>query len=309
MIVITEFMDDAAVNSLRAEFETTYDPSLADTPEKIPNLLKNARALIVRNRTQVTKELLDAAPHLSCVGRLGVGLDNIDQLACGERKVTVYPASGANDLSVAEYVITSAMMLLRCAYLSADKMLAGEWPRQECSGREISGKTLGLVGFGAIAQNTAVLAGSIGMNIMAFDPFLKIDHPAWARVENRELDEVLAMGDVVSLHTPLTPDTRHLINQERLALMKADAILINAARGGVVDEKALAAALSSGRIGGAALDVFESEPLSKEEALPFAAMDNVLLTPHIAGVTVESNQRVSALIAEKVTHHLNLQEI
>jgi len=304
MILITEFMDEPAVDALRKDFDTVYDPSLADNQEKIPTMLKDVRALIVRNRTQVTAELIKVAPHLMCVGRLGVGLDNIDQEACAEHNVTIYPATGANNLSVSEYVITSAMLLLRNAYLSGNKMLAGDWPRQACSGREIFGKTLGLVGFGAIAQQTAKLARAIGMKIVAFDPFLTADHPAWTHSKKSELDELLAICDVVSLHTPLTPQTRHLINSDRLALMKPDAILINAARGGVVDERALATALSNGRLGGAALDVFETEPLTSEAGMPFAAMNNVLLTPHIAGVTVESNQRVSALISEKILQHM-----
>lgn len=304
MIVISEFMDEAAVARLRYKFDTHYDPALADNQEKIPSLLKNTRALIVRNRTKVTKEMLTAAPKLECVGRLGVGLDNIDQEACAARGVAVYPARGANDLGVAEYVITSAMILLRKAYLSGDRMLAGEWPRQDCSGREIFGKTLGLVGYGSIAQRTAGLAQAIGMKVIAYDPFLAADHPAWKSVFRMELTELMRASDVVSLHTPLTPQTRHLVDADLLLLMKADAILINAARGGVVDELALASALDKGKLGGAALDVFETEPLSQQAAKPFAGMRNVLLTPHIGGVDVEANQRVSALIAEKVTQHL-----
>ena len=304
MIVISEFMDEAAVARLRNKFDTHYDPALADNQEKIPSLLENTRALIVRNRTKVTKEMLTAAPKLECVGRLGVGLDNIDQEACAARGVAVYPARGANDLGVAEYVITSAMILLRKAYLSGDRMLAGEWPRQDCSGREIFGKTLGLVGYGSIAQRTAGLAQAIGMKVIAYDPFLAADHPAWKSVFRMELTELMRASDVVSLHTPLTPQTRHLVDADLLLLMKADAILINAARGGVVDELALASALDKGKLGGAALDVFETEPLSQQAAKPFAGMRNVLLTPHIGGVDVEANQRESALIAEKVTQHL-----
>ncbi|MCP4182757.1 MAG: hydroxyacid dehydrogenase [Hyphomicrobiales bacterium] len=305
MILITEFMDEKAVEDLRAKFEVNYDPSLADCQEKIPTLLKDTRALIVRNRTQVTQQLLEAAPHLVCVGRLGVGLDNIDQEACTSRDVNVYPATGANNLSVSEYVITSAMMLLRNAYLSRDQMDQGAWPRADCAGREISGKTLGLVGYGAIARQTATMAQALGMKIAAFDPFLPSSHEAWDNVQNLELNSLMAVCDVVSLHTPLNKETRHLINANNLSLMKPDAILINAARGGVVDEDALAGILLAGQLGGAALDVFETEPLTSNSAARFAGLNNILLTPHIAGVTVESNQRVSALIAEKVITHLN----
>ncbi|MCP4070741.1 MAG: hydroxyacid dehydrogenase [Hyphomicrobiales bacterium] len=305
MILITEFMDEPAVDTLRAAFEVIYDPSLADTQEKIPALLESAKALIVRNRTQVTEDLLKVSPRLTCIGRLGVGLDNIDQKACAKSDVTVYPASGANDLSVAEYVITSAMMLMRNAYQSKHQMLGGDWPRAACAGREICGKTLGLVGFGAIAQRTAGLARAVGMQIAAFDPYLPAEHSAWEGVNKLQLDHLLAISDVVSLHTPLTPQTRHLIDAEHISMMKPDAILINAARGGVVDEAALAAALSTGRLGGAALDVFETEPMTRIAGAQFKGLANILVTPHIAGVTVESNQRVSALISDKVLQHLN----
>ena len=304
MILITEFMDDAAVAALRARHDTVYDPGLADRQAEIPGKMAGVQALIVRNRTQVTEALLAAAPDLACVGRLGVGLDNIDMAACESRGVTVYPATGANNLSVAEYVITAAMTLLRRAWFSNAAMLAGEWPRQACAGRELAGKTLGLIGFGAIARDTARLARSLGMEIVAFDPFVQAGDPGLGGTRLLSLDEVLARSDVVSLHVPLTNETRHLIGESALRRMRKDAIVVNAARGGVVDEAALAAALEDGRIGGAALDVFETEPLTAEAAERFAGLSNLVLTPHIAGVTEESNTRVSALIAERVLVHL-----
>ena len=304
MILITEFMDDAAVAALRARHDTVYDPGLADRQAEIPGRMAGVRSLIVRNRTQVTEALLAAAPDLACVGRLGVGLDNIDMAACESRGVTVYPATGANNLSVAEYVITAALTLLRRAWFSNAAMLAGEWPRQACAGRELAGKTLGLIGFGAIARDTARLARSLGMEIVAFDPFVQAGDPGLGGTRLLSLDEVLARSDVVSLHVPLTNETRHLIGESALRRMRKDAIVVNAARGGVVDEAALAAALEDGRIGGAALDVFETEPLTAEAAERFAGLSNLVLTPHIAGVTEESNTRVSALIAERVLVHL-----
>lgn len=303
-IVISEFMDEVAVELLRLKFAVLYDPDLVDDAAGLIKETSGARALIVRNRTQVSEALLNAGKNLECVGRLGVGLDNIDLVACATRNIEVYPATGANNLSVAEYVITSAMILLRGTYLSKEQMLAGQWPRQACSGREISGKVLGLVGFGGIARQTADMARALGMTVVAYDPFLAADHNAWQGTQRIELDQVLAISDVVSLHVPLTAETTHLINADRLSLMKNDAILINAARGGVVDEDALAKALSTNQIGGAALDVYEVEPLTVDAGAKFAGMQNVLLTPHIGGVTVESNQRVSALIAERVTQHL-----
>jgi (S)-sulfolactate dehydrogenase len=304
-IVITEFMDEAAVASLKERYDTVYDPALVDQPEKLAMMVGAARALVVRNRTQVRGTLLESARKLSCVGRLGVGLDNIDMEACKARDVAVYPATGANDLSVAEYVITTAAMLLRHAYTANEAMLAGKWPRQALAGRELAGKTLGLVGFGSIAREVAWRAQMLGMTVLAYDPYSPADDPAWRLARNVSLDGLLETADVVSLHTPLTDQTRHMIDAGALARMKADAILINAARGGIVDEAALAAALKEGRPGGAALDVFETEPLTTEAGKKFKGIANLVLTPHIAGVTEESNERVSHLIAEKVLAHLN----
>lgn len=303
-ILITEFMDEAAVEHVRSRHDTLYDPGLADRQGEIPGLMAGVRALIVRNRTKVASAVLDAATGLECVGRLGVGLDNIDVDACRARGVAVYPASGANDLSVAEYVVTTAAMLLRGAYLSTGTMLAGKWPRQALVGRELAGHAMGLVGFGSIARQVARRVRALGMEVVAHDPYCPADDEAWQLARNVGLDELLAVSDVVSLHTPLTEATRHMIDAHALETMKPDAVLVNAARGGVVDEAALAAALRQGRLAGAALDVFETEPLTAEAADKFRDLPNLVLTPHIAGVTVESNVRVSSLIAEKVLAHL-----
>ena len=304
MILITEFMDEAAVDRLRAAHPVTYDPGLAGRPADIPALLPGVRALIVRNRTQVRGALLAAGRDLACVGRLGVGLDNIDTSACAERGIAVYPAVGANTLSVAEYVIGTAMALLRGAYAANEAMLAGRWPREACAGRELSGKVLGLVGFGAIARDTAARAMALGMEVAAFDPYLPPGDPAWDAAGQLDLDTLLATADVVSLHVPLTAGTRHMIDAGRIARMKPGAIVVNAARGGVVDEAAVAAALHAGHLGGAALDVFETEPLTREAAAIFAGVPKLILTPHIAGVTVESNIRVSDMIAGREQAHL-----
>lgn len=303
-IIITEFMDDAAVAQLKAKHDTLYDATLVDRPDELARLVAEARVLIVRNRTQVRGDLLDSAQKLTCVGRLGVGLDNIDVESCKARKIAVFPATGANDLSVAEYVIASAMMLLRGAYLSSARVAAGEWPREMLIGGEIAGRTLGVVGFGAIAREVAWRAQALGMQILAYDPHLDASDPAWRLARNVSLDGVLEIADVVSLHVPLTQATRHMIGAREFGTMKKNAVLINAARGGVVDEAALAEALRDGRIAGAALDVFEKEPLAAAAGAKFVGIPNLILTPHIAGVTQESNVRVSHLIADLVLNHL-----
>jgi (S)-sulfolactate dehydrogenase len=304
-IVISEFMDEAAIRDGLAGHDVLYDPNLVDDPGRLAAECATADALIVRNRTQVRGDLLAASAQLACVGRLGVGLDNIDVDACKTRGIAVFPATGANDVSVAEYVIGTAMLLLRGAYGSTEAMAAGAWPRNALSnGREISGKRLGLIGFGSIARETAKRAGALGMEVAAHDPFVAADDPAWSGVARTEIDELLAVSDVVSLHVPLTAGTRGLIGAEALGRMKPDAILINAARGGVVDEAAVAAALKAGKLGGAALDVFDAEPLKGAAAEVFAGCPNLILTPHVAGVTAESNVRVSGVTAHAVANHL-----
>lgn len=300
-IVISEFMDQDAVDGAAVDYDLVYDPGLVDKPQELAALLADARALVVRNRTQVNPDLLAAAPGLKVVGRLGVGLDNIDTTACAARGIAVCPATGANDLSVAEWVIASVMMLFRSAFTARERVISGEWPRNSCMGRETAGKSLGLVGYGNIARETARLARALGMRVLAHDPYLPANDPAWDGAERFEsLADLLAASDAVSLHVPLTEGTRHLIDAAALAAMKPGAILLNAARGGVVDEAALVEALNSGALGGAALDVYEHEPLNQEEGRRFAGLDNLVLTPHIAGVSVESNQRVSKLTMENV---------
>lgn len=300
-IVISEFMDEPAVERLRQTAQVVYLPELVDNQDALFQEIANANALIVRNRTQVNAQLLAHAPRLRVVGRLGVGLDNIDMELCASKNITVYPAVGANAQAVAEYVIATAFVLLRGAYLSSARVTAGQWPRAQLgNGLEVAGRTLGLVGFGGIGRLTARLASALGMKIAAYDPMINSDSAIWAETGAMQmsLDELLQHSDVVSLHTPLTKDTRHLINAGRIARMKSQAILINTSRGGIVDEQALVAALQAGKLRGAALDVFEDEPVKTKNSLP--DMPNLILTPHIAGLTQEANERVSGVIAEKV---------
>lgn len=299
-IVIAEFMDEDVIEKAFAKRDVLYDPNLVDDSEKLRKAVADARALLVRNRTQVRGGLLAAARRLRVVGRLGVGLDNIDLDACAARGIKICPATGANDDAVAEYVITAALILLRGAWGASARVAAGDWPRMALVGSEIGGKTLGLVGYGAIARATALRAKALGMNVTAADPHLAMDDPRWREVRRLPLPALLASADVISLHVPLTKETRHLIDAKAIGLMKRGTVLINAARGGVVDESALAAALQAGQLGGAALDVFETEPLTAQAGAKFAGIGNLLLTPHIAGVTHESNTRVSEVTAQNV---------
>jgi (S)-sulfolactate dehydrogenase len=300
-IVITEFMDERAVAQLAATHDVLYDPKLVDEAPRMMAEAATAHAFIVRNRTQVRGDLLTALKQCKVIGRLGVGLDNIDVPACEAAGMQVIPATGANALSVAEYVVATAMLLLRGAYQSTADVASGKWPRNALSnGREIGGKTLGLVGFGSIGQLTAKLSHGMRMSVVAFDPMMAAEHPVFAQTGVRcvSLDALTASADVISLHVPLLSSTRDLFNAARIAAMKPGAVLINTARGGVVDEAALAAALKSGHLGGAAVDVFGNEPVPAINR--FEGCPNLILTPHIAGVTAEANERVSFMIAEQV---------
>lgn len=306
-IIITEFMDEDAVDRLREAYDVRYDPALVDDRDTLAALLGQATALIVRNRTVVDEPLLAAAPDLRVVGRLGVGLDNIDVAACDARSIAVIPATGANAVSVAEYVVACLLVLRRGGvYHATGRLVAGGWPRQELVGHEVAGMRLGLIGLGGIARLVADRVQALGVSVAAYDPFLADDDSIWQEVERHEhLSDLLPVSDAVSLHVPLTPETHHLLDAAALALLPRGALVINTARGGIVDEAALADALTDGRLGGAALDVFEQEPLDDTAVARFADVPNLLLTPHVAGVTVESNVAVSALVADRVREVLD----
>lgn len=299
-VVISEFMDETAVADLTGHYDVLYDPILVERPDELLTIVRTALALIVRNRTQVRGDLLDAAAHLEVVGRLGVGLDNIDMEVCKTRGIKVVWAEGANAVSVAEYVLGGVLLLMRRAFLSTPDVLAGEWPRIHLIGREVEGKTLGLVGFGAIARAVAARARALGLRVTAYDPFVAADDPVWDELGVRSctLTELLRSADAVSLHVPLSEETRNFVDAAALAEMKVGAVLINSARGGVIDETALAASLRSGHLAGAMLDVYETEPLPADSH--WVGVPNIVLTPHIAGVTEESNVRISAMVATAV---------
>jgi len=304
-VVITEFMDQSAVDDLSTRFSVLYSPDLVDRPDRLKAAMNNARAIIVRNRTQVRQELLDQAPNLQAVGRLGVGLDNIDVAACERRGVAVYPATGANDIAVAEYVLATALLLARKAYTVTDQVIAGGWPRQNCIGLEIQGQTLGLIGCGNIARETAKRARALGMEVIAYDPHVNVGEPVWLDINRAEsIPELLEVADVISLHVPLNDSTRNLIDSQALNGVKPGALIINTSRGGIVDEASLIEAMRTGRVGGAAIDVFADEPVNEQAGAKFSGIPNLLLTPHIAGVTEQSNVRVSSMIADRISRHL-----
>ncbi len=300
-LVVSEFLQDPYVELLRAQHDVVFDPDLYGDRSRLFDEVREAVALFIRNRTRVDEELLAAAPGLRVVGRLGVGLDNIDMEACARAGIRVIPAVGANAVAVAEYVIGAMLTLTRPVFDMTASMVAGEWPRQGYAfGHELMGLTLGLIGFGSISREVATRATALGMTIVACDPFIPESDPIWGTVAPVPFDEVLARSDVISVHTPLTESTRNLIGEDALAMMKPGSVLINTSRGGTVDEAAVADALRRGAIAGAALDVFESEPLGPEPAATFAGVPNLLLTPHLAGNTHEAVDRVARMVVSEV---------
>ena len=305
-IVITEFLEPGAVDVLKKDFAVHWDRELWNKRSELEKLVGNLPGLIVRNRTPVDKALLEMAPKLKVVGRLGVGLDNIDVAECERRGVEVCSARGANATSVSEYAIAMAMILLRGrAYLDTHRLVAGEWPREELGrGVDLAGKILGIIGLGSIGSTSARKARALEMRVIASDPYLPDGNENWNVAARASLDELLATSDVVTIHCPLGPETRGLIGAAQMQRMKKGAILVNSARGGIVDEAACAAALRSGHLGGAALDVFDYEPIRADAGKVFAGIPNVILTPHVSGVTIESNHRVSFMTVDSVARVL-----
>ncbi|MGF1666291.1 MAG: hydroxyacid dehydrogenase [Acidimicrobiia bacterium] len=291
-VVVSELMDGDVVAGMTAWAEVTYDPAMSDA---LRGLLADADGLIVRNVTRVTRALLDEAPRLRVVGRLGTGTDNIDLAACADRGIQVRTATGANAVAVAEHALGAMLALMRPALVTGHRVIAGEWPRQLMVGHELSGRRLGIVGVGAIGSALAERAAALGMPVVGHDPFI-----AEAAIPLVDLDALAARSDVLALHVPLTPLTRGIVDGVLLDRLPPGALVIDCSRGGVVDHAAVIDRLRSGALGGAALDVFPNEPVDAGSGATYAAVPNLILTPHVAGLTVESNRRVSSMVAEAV---------
>lgn len=296
MILVAEELDPKGLALLEeASYPYRYEPELWRDRKCLLTQLDRVTALIVRNRIRVDRELLESAPQLRVVGRLGTGLDNVDRLALEAKEIALVYAPGANASAVAEYVLAALFYLARNLARAAQ---GGD--RLALGGVELAGKTLGLVGLGEVGLRTARKARALGMNVVGYDP---LRQPWEAVVEITEVqllsfEEVLSRADFLSLHTPLTRETRGLIGEEALAQMHPGAYLINTARGGLVDHRALAEALQKGRLAGAVLDVTEPEPLPEDH--PLRHLPNCLVTPHIAGLTKEAQARVGERVVRGV---------
>ena len=299
-VLITEFMEQDSIDSISKVFHVTYDPSLHKDTEQLSTQIALVDAVIVRNKTQLSKTLLVHAKNLSFVGRLGVGLDNIDTNYCSDNNIFVQPATGMNADSVAEYVISCALSLLKKIPISHSGTVSGQWPRTSIESRELGGKTLGLLGFGVIGKKVSRLAQVFGANVIAYDPFILSSDSEKLGVSLVSQEELFSFSDVISIHLPLTDETKDLINYSSFNKMKKTPIIINSSRGSIVNEKDLLKAYKENLIKGFALDVYISEPIEEEFSKEITSSMNCILTPHTSGITVESNVRVSQFIADKV---------
>jgi D-3-phosphoglycerate dehydrogenase / 2-oxoglutarate reductase len=295
VVVVADPIDAAALDRLRSGPCRVVDAS--KDPASLTTHLTEAWALIVRSRTKVTASLIASAPRLELIARAGVGVDNVDMAAAGARRIRVVNAPAAATTSVAELAIALYLLLVRGLYPQIVATRDGRWERGT-HGRELSGKTVGFVGYGRIAREVARRLVPFGATSVAFDPFVP------APVDSTELlplDELLARADLVSVHAALTPENHHLIDARAFGQMKAGAFLINVARGALVDESALLDALRSGRLGGAALDVFEVEPPMNRELLTHP---NVIATPHVGASTAEAQRRAGLDTVDEVLRAL-----
>jgi D-3-phosphoglycerate dehydrogenase len=295
LIVVADPIDGPSIDRLRGGPCRVIDAS-AD-PKSLGDPLGEAWGLIVRSRTKVTAELIGKAPRLELVARAGVGVDNIDLAATGARGIRVVNAPAAATTSVAELTVTLYLLLVRRLYPSLASARAGKWERGT-QGHELAGKTVGFVGYGRIAREVARRLVPFGVRTIAFDPF--VPRPGDA-TEMMPLDALLGRADIVSVHAALTPDNHHLIDARVLAAMRAGSFLVNVARGALVDEVALLAALESGHLAGAALDVFETEPPTRAELL---AQPNLLATPHVGASTEEAQRRAGSETIDEVLRAL-----
>lgn len=306
-ILITEIMWKEGIQELQSHgFKVYYDQNLWNKREELLERAAEYDAIIVRNQTRVDQELLDRGTKLKVIGRLGVGLDNISLQEAKEKGVKVIFARHANATSVAEYVMTALLSTKRPLHLANLDIRNGNWDRAKFTGGELYGRTLGLVGLGEISRRVASRASAFGMQVIGYDPFVTDYDYVVSEIRvglKTDLKDLLKASDYISLHVPLTNDTRHLISKVELQLMKPGSYIINSSRGGIIDEEALLEAVQAGEIAGAFLDVLEQEPIAPDNQL--LGCENITLTPHIAGLTEESQVRTSLLVAQEVAKSLN----
>jgi D-3-phosphoglycerate dehydrogenase/(S)-sulfolactate dehydrogenase len=305
-VLVSDDLSAEAVKIMQ-EAGLAVDVRTGLTPEALEAVIGGYDALAVRSATKVTARLLEKAVRLKVVGRAGVGVDNVDLQAATRRGVVVMNTPGGSAVTVAELALAMMASLSRHVAAATASVKAGKWEKKKFQGHELSGKTLGVVGIGNIGSALVERCQGIKMKVLAYDPFISPDAAAKLGVTLVALDELWRQADVISLHVPITDQTRNMVNAGTLAKMKRGAILINCARGGIVDERALAEALASGHLGGAALDVYEKEPPPPDH--PLFKLDNVVLTPHLGASTEEAQAAVAVAIADQLVRYLQTGEV
>ena len=296
-ILVSDPLAEEGITILNKEkgFQVDVKPKLS--PEELKKIIPEYTALIVRSQTKVTKDVIKCAKKLKYIGRAGVGLDNVDVDAASKNGIIVMNTPGGNSISTAEHTVSLILALSRNIAQANASLKKGEWQRKKFMGVELCGKTLGIIGLGRIGAEVARRAASFRMKILAFDPFLMPEQARPLGVEPVSLDELLKRSDYITVHTPLTAETRHIIGEKAFKKMKKGVRIINCARGGIVDEKALQQAIDSGRVAGAALDVYEKEP---PQAGGIVSLDKVVTTPHLGASTEEAQVNVAIDIANAV---------
>lgn len=302
-LLVTDELSPEAVALLEDNEDIDFDVVKGLSPEELAKEVAGYDALIVRSSAKATAEVIGAADKLKVIGRAGVGVDNIDIPAASEKGIVVMNTPGANTVATAEH--TMALLLAMCRHVApaAASLRAGRWDRKLYKGIEMRGKTIGIVGLGRIGRRVARRCASFGMDVICFDPYLSDERAHEMRIERVAMDELLARSDFISLHAALTPKTRGIIGEEAIAKMKPGVRIVNAARGGLIDEPALIAALESGKVAGAALDVLIDEP--PDFANPLLHMDNVVVTPHLAASTMEAQRQVGIQVVQQVVDALH----
>ncbi|MBU6350288.1 MAG: phosphoglycerate dehydrogenase [Chloroflexi bacterium] len=302
-VLVSDGMSDVGLAALRAAPHLQVDVKTDLSPAQLLAEIPAYDALLVRSATQVTAELLRAGTRLRVVGRAGVGVDNIDVDAATQAGIVVVNAPTGNVVAAAEHTIALLMAMARNIAQADAHVRAGLWKRNQFMGVEVRGKLLGTVGLGRVAQEVVRRAQGLGMAVIAYDPYVTAEYASQRGVELADLDSVVTRADFLTLHVPLTPQTRNLIGREQLARMQPTARLINVARGGIVDEEALAESLHARRLAGAALDVYEHEPLAADS--PLRSCPHLVLSPHLGGSTVEAQEKVAEDVALQVLEVLN----
>jgi D-3-phosphoglycerate dehydrogenase len=301
-ILISDNFSSRGVEVLHRYEQFQVDQNVGLKPDQLKAIIGDYDALIVRSETRVTADIIAAAPKLKVIGRAGSGVDNIDVPAATKRGIVVMNAAAGNSVTTGEHTLAMMMALARKVPQAHSSLKNGKWDKKKFMGVELRGKTLGIVGFGNIGKIVAQGANGLGMKVLAFDPFLSKEVAARASVEVVTLDEICTRSDFVTVHTPLTDETRGIIGKAAMAKMKDGVRIINCARGGLVDETALFNAIKAGKVAAAALDVFTQEPPPPD--LPLLALDEVIVTPHLGASTNEAQDQVAVITAEQIAAFL-----